>query len=755
MTNQKRVLYAMKKLRDFITVFTILGLLAPSLAFVLPSVVSPVSAVAPKTYNDSEIHIKFAADAQVSLKGDQFESKTTSLTQLNALIGNNHAIKKSRLFQATPATLEHKRLMAQARTGKKSVDLNAYYQLTVSDVASAPALLEQLEKLPYITEAYFAPLAAPAPADYVASQTYRGDAPRGLGVDSVAALVGTLGNNVQISDIEYSWNTQHEDLSAARQPNTTISNGTASDPFTSTDHGTAVAGILSADQNGIGVNGIAPSARLRLVNAYNTERGWDVANAVLLAQTNSSPGDIILIEQQAFGIGSEYVPVEWVPAVYDAIKLATDSGIIVVEAAGNGGRNLDDPAYGTSFPQGKPDSGAIMVGSGSIACNAGIGGQAQRVRNVTSNYGARVNVQSWGSNVATTGGYGSGAPASNSAYTTVFNGTSSASALVAGAAAAISGHEKATTGTNVSSAALRNLLVTTGNPQDTRQNAGHVGPSPNLPRALGQPATPLSTPCLAASAISGPSVELAWDDTIDNVGAEFVIWRNGQILDTVSGTSAYSDDSVQLGANYSYAVSVRNNLGDTSALSNTVNVYTADVVPPTTPGNLVVTGKQTSSITVGWTASSDTYGVAGYDVYRNGIKVGTTTALSSTSSGLTPGTTYSFYVVAFDAAGNRSTPTNTITSTTLGDTTAPTTPTNLTGNGSVVGKVTLQWTASTDNVGISKYNIYRDSVLIGTSTTTSYTDTTVARKKTYVYQVKALDAANNMSAYSTSVTVKT
>ena len=55
---------------------------------------------------------------------------------------------------------------------------------------------------------------------------------------------------------------------------------------------------------------------------------------------------------------------EWVPAIYDAIVTATSAGIVVVEAAGNGRENLDGAAYGATFPAGRPDSGAIIVGAG-------------------------------------------------------------------------------------------------------------------------------------------------------------------------------------------------------------------------------------------------------------------------------------------------------------------------------------------------------------------------------------------------------
>jgi serine protease len=77
-------------------------------------------------------------------------------------------------------------------------------------------------------------------------------------------------------------------------------------------------------------------------------------------------GDVMLLEQQAPGPGGAFVPLEVLPAVYDAIRLATQDGIIVVEAAGNGGVDLD--ALGSPFPAGKPDSGAIVVGAGSGGC---------------------------------------------------------------------------------------------------------------------------------------------------------------------------------------------------------------------------------------------------------------------------------------------------------------------------------------------------------------------------------------------------
>lgn len=90
-----------------------------------------------------------------------------------------------------------------------------------------------------------------------------------------------------------------------------------------------------------------------------------------------------------------------------------------------------------------------------------------------------------------------------------------------------------------------------------------------------------------------------------------------------------------------------------------------------------------------------------------------------------------------------------------GDTTPPSAPTNLTATALESTKVNLSWTASTDDVGVTGYRIYRDSVQIGTSPSNSYTDTTVSANTTYSYYVKAYDAAGNISSPSNTATVTT
>lgn len=93
--------------------------------------------------------------------------------------------------------------------------------------------------------------------------------------------------------------------------------------------------------------------------------------------------------------------------------------------------------------------------------------------------------------------------------------------------------------------------------------------------------------------------------------------------------------------------------------------------------------------------------------------------------------------------------------TTTPDTTAPTTPTNLISSSKTATSVSLAWAASTDNVGVTGYDIYNGTTLAGSSTATSYTVTGLTANTAYSFTVKAKDAANNISAASTALSVTT
>jgi fibronectin type 3 domain-containing protein len=185
---------------------------------------------------------------------------------------------------------------------------------------------------------------------------------------------------------------------------------------------------------------------------------------------------------------------------------------------------------------------------------------------------------------------------------------------------------------------------------------------------------------------------------------------------------------------------------------------TPDTQPPTAPGAPTATGSP-GAVSLGWVASTDNVGVTGYNVYRSTTSGFTPSAAALIGASATnsyvdtvaPGT-YFYRVTAQDAAGNVSAPSPEVAGTSSPpDTTPPTAPTNVTAT-SAIGSVSLSWTASTDDVGVVRYNVYRSTTsgftpssgnLIGTSVTASYTDSVTAGS--YYYLITALDAAGNVS----------
>jgi chitodextrinase len=270
-----------------------------------------------------------------------------------------------------------------------------------------------------------------------------------------------------------------------------------------------------------------------------------------------------------------------------------------------------------------------------------------------------------------------------------------------------------------------------------------------------QPPT-VPTGLSATASTSTPQVTLSWSAATDNVGVTgYTVYRNGAALATVSGsTLSYVDNAVTSVATYSYAVDAFDAAGNHSAQSTPVSVTTPDTSPPTVPAGLAATAVSPSEIDLSWTASSDNVGVTGYTVYRNGVALGTTgagvTAWNDTAAAAA--TTYTYSVDAFDAAGNHSAKSAPVSATTPAtpDTQPPTVPTGVASNVGPVGEVDVSWSASTDNVVVTGYTLYRDGVVLATvsGTTLTYADHTVVGSTTYGYTADAFDAAGNHSAQS-------
>jgi chitodextrinase len=178
-----------------------------------------------------------------------------------------------------------------------------------------------------------------------------------------------------------------------------------------------------------------------------------------------------------------------------------------------------------------------------------------------------------------------------------------------------------------------------------------------------------------------------------------------------------------------------------------------DTQAPSAPSGLSAQATSSTGASLSWSASTDNVAVAGYRVYRDGVLRTTTTSTSYTDSGLSPQTTYSYTVVAFDAAGNVGPSTGASVTTPASDTTAPSAPSGLSARKDRGKKVLLSWTASSDNVAVAGYRIYRNGALVATTSAASYADTLPGKVASATYVVKAYDAAGNESAASNSASV--
>jgi chitodextrinase len=181
----------------------------------------------------------------------------------------------------------------------------------------------------------------------------------------------------------------------------------------------------------------------------------------------------------------------------------------------------------------------------------------------------------------------------------------------------------------------------------------------------------------------------------------------------------------------------------------------SDTTPPTAPSNLQAGAVAPNGIDLNWGPSSDDVGVLGYRISRDGAQVATVTGTSYADRGVQPNTTHSYSVAAYDGGGNVSPPSNTASATTPRDTQPPTAPGNLGASAPNGYRVNLSWNASSDDVAIAYYQVFRDGVPLASATTTSYSDMTAEAQATYSYTVVAWDTANNPSPSSNAVIVTT
>ena len=350
-------------------------------------------------------------------------------------------------------------------------DLNNYYRLTTSGVEETTRLVNELNPLPLVEVAYAEPIPVlfaddipPATPKYEEScQTYLGLAPAGYEYLAIRSVVGARFPDNQMAQLEFDWYTDHEDLSFLNMTRLGLP-----PVYTATAvlrrHGTATVGIMAAENNHYGVTGMGSATR----NFFVSSIEFEGANTISLATEVLDVGDVM---SSSYGfllspppppfVDIVRSPLDHPQAEFDACTIAAEKGIVYAISAGNSNDDLGDYAkFGARYLPQSPSSGAFIIGA--------TDGSAT-VRWSNSNYGARIDTNGWGQDVATVSGpselFPFGALPSgdvNQAYTAIFFGTSSAAPSAAGVIAALIGAVKEQNSVTPTLDEIRLLIKTTG-----------------------------------------------------------------------------------------------------------------------------------------------------------------------------------------------------------------------------------------------------------------------------------------------------
>jgi hypothetical protein len=303
-------------------------------------------------------------------------------------------------------------------------------------------------------------------------------APMGISIRAAHARPGGRGEGQQLIDIEQGWCLTHKVLASHAVPPAIIGDEVpAWKP-----HGTGTLAIVAGRRPRGRLLGIVPSlARLRVASVVLScgPEQFSIATALLEALRHVDPGDVLMLQVQiGGGLKDSYLtrtPAEADAVVFQVVRCATALGVTVVAAAGNDGCDLDDfsdKTRGKLFNRDVRDSLAVIVGA---ADPPAMGRQKE------SNYGARIDCFAWGEGVVTA--CAANGCDRNNEYRFNFDGTSAATAIVAGAAAAVQGVARARFGRRYGPRQLRQLLSdrTPGrNTPSAQPDVDKIGVMPNL-----------------------------------------------------------------------------------------------------------------------------------------------------------------------------------------------------------------------------------------------------------------------------------
>lgn len=342
----------------------------------------------------------------------------------------------------------------------KPADFDSFYYVDSPTGTDLMALTKSLLSWQSVQEAYIDhtgpdPLVNASDDPRSVNQGYLDPAPDGIDAEYAWTFTGGDGAGQRFIDLERGWTLDHEDILAH---GASLLHGTLRDG--SRAHGTSVLGEVCAVDNTIGCVGIVPNIdSVDVVSFHGSTR----VDAILAAITNLKFGEVLLLEAQVYLNGTLLLgPIEAYDAEYEAIRLATALGIIVVEAGGNGTDNgstppLDMDAYTTLSGRAIlnrdetntdfRDSGAIIVTAASST--------SPHTRLAYGPHGKRIDCYAWGQNINTLSSSSSG---STNSYSNSFGGTSGASPIITGAALAVQGRAEAQLGFRFSPKQMRGIL---------------------------------------------------------------------------------------------------------------------------------------------------------------------------------------------------------------------------------------------------------------------------------------------------------
>jgi chitodextrinase len=267
-----------------------------------------------------------------------------------------------------------------------------------------------------------------------------------------------------------------------------------------------------------------------------------------------------------------------------------------------------------------------------------------------------------------------------------------------------------------------------------------------------QPVVLLGVPRnLSSPAQTTTSIDLRWEAPIDFFGViGYSVYRDGALVGTTTDM-LFTDTGLDPSRDYTYTVKSLDLLGLVSLSSEPLTVSTLTPPDTTAPSAPDVTAGSTdqNAVSVQWQPSTDDVGVVAYDVVRDGTVIATVdgNTQSFVDTAVSVLNTYAYEVQARDAAGNTSMRSVAAT-VTVPDTAAPTVPDGVVASMSTQTLASVTWQQSTDNVGVAAYDVLRDGVVIGSSSSTSFTDTAVSVGSAYSYSVRSRDAAGNSSVGS-------